>query len=339
MRITNTRSTNTAASSGSLPSFSIVIETENLATANLQGLIDAIDCLATQNPSPSQANEVLLIDSGDIPDPVKQALLSQYPWLTVHQAPTGITYYGAKMLGAEIATGEILVYYDSDCIYEPQWLRTMLQSFIDPSIQAVAGETRTRGLGIYGTAMALAYIFPQYSGQTQLQRSSQYYLNNVAFRREFLLANPIPIDLPLYRGNCVIHAKQLTRDGITIWRQPQARATHAPPNGWSHFYWRFLLIGYDYYWQNRVIRDLTLDVQSVGQEANDPTTSGLSGKLKVLDDRVGKLIRSNPWHLLFMPFSMPVVFVSTMLIFIGYHITQRHPHYLLKRFESLEQSS
>jgi glycosyltransferase involved in cell wall biosynthesis len=316
-----------------LPSFSIVIETENLATADLAGLLGAIDCLAAQDPSPVTANEVLLIDSGDIPDQVRQQLATQYPWLTIDQAPSGITYYEAKMRGAQRATGAIVVYYDSDCIYESQWLRIMLASFNRPEVQVVAGETRTRGIGIYGTAMALAYIFPQYSGQTSLQRSSQYYLNNVAFRREVLLAQPIPIDLPLYRGNCVVHAKQLTQSGVTIWRQPQARATHAPPNGFDHFYWRFLLIGYDYYWQQQVLDQLNLRLPSVGQEAKDPTASGLSGKLKVLDDRVGKLIRSNPWHLLFLPLSIPVIFVAVLLIWMGFLITQRRPYYLLKQFD------
>jgi glycosyltransferase involved in cell wall biosynthesis len=324
-----------ANNNAGLPSFSIVVETENLATADLQGLLDAIACLAAQDPSPSEANEVLLIDSGDIPDAVNQQLQTQYPWLQIHQAPAGITYYEAKMLGAEIATGEILVYYDSDCIYEPQWLRIMLASFHMPEIQVVAGETRTRGIGIYGTAMALAYIFPQYSGQQGLQPGSQYYLNNVAFRRSWLLAHPIPTALPLYRGNCVIHAKQLTRDGVTIWRQPAARATHAPPNGWSHFYWRFLLIGYDLYWQRRVLQDLKLAVASVGQEAKDPTEKGLTAKLKVLDDRVGKLVRGNPWHLLFMPLGIPVIFGAVMLIVVGYWVTVWRPRVLLERFELL----
>jgi glycosyltransferase involved in cell wall biosynthesis len=322
-----------------LPTFSIVLETENLATADLRGLLAAIDCLAAQDPAPTIANEVFVIDSGDIPEAVKQQLTQQYPWLTIYQAPSGITYYGAKMLGAKLATGEILVYYDSDCIYEPQWLRAILRSFSDSNIQVVAGETRTRGIGIYGTAMALTYIFPQYSeikpGQPQLLRSSQYYLNNVAFRRSFLLDHPIPTNLPLYRGNCVIHAKQLTKAGVTIWRQPQARATHAPPNGLSHFFWRFLLIGYDYYWQHRVLDDLALRVQSVGQEAKDPTESGLSGKLKVLDDRVGKLIRSNPWHLLFLPLGIPIIVMSVLLIVVGYWMTKYRPHYLLKKFDRL----
>jgi Glycosyl transferase family 2 len=326
-------------SSGELPSFTIVLETENLATADQQGLLRAIDCLAAQDPSPMMANEVLAIDSGDIPDRLRAQLVTQYPWLTIAPAPPGMTYYEAKMLGVKLATGEILVYYDSDCIYEPDWLRSMLSVFADPQVQVIAGETRTRGIGVYGTAMALAYIFPQYSdikpGQTELQRSSQYYLNNVAFRREFLLAHPIPTDLPLYRGNCVIHAKQLARDGVTIWRQPQARATHAPPHGLSHFCWRFLLIGYDYYWQRQVLDQLSLRVESLGQEAQDPTESGLQGKLKVLDDRVGKLIRSNPWHLFFLPLGIPIILFSVLLIWLGYLITQRQPYYLLKRFDRM----
>lgn len=323
---------------GLSPSFSIVVETENLAMADLQHLYAAIDALAAQNPPPTTANEVLLIDSGDLSPQVKQAIQRRYTWLTIHPAPADITYYGAKMLGAKIATGEILVYYDSDCTYEPQWLQTILQSFEHADIQVIAGETRTRGIGIYGTAMALAYIFPQYSGQTQLQQSSQYYLNNVAFRRQVLLTHPIPTDLPLYRGNCVIHAKQLMRAGISIWRQPQARASHAPPNGWFHFYWRFLLIGYDYYWQQRLLQQLHLDSPTVGQEAVDPTASGLSGKLQVLDDRVGKLIRSNPWHLCFIPVSIPVIIVAVGLVVLGYRVTKQRPNYLRQRFEHLLQA-
>jgi cellulose synthase/poly-beta-1,6-N-acetylglucosamine synthase-like glycosyltransferase len=320
-------------------SFSIVVETENLAQANVAELLTAMDCLAGQGAEVAQ--EVLLIDSGDVPESVKRTLLDRYDWLTICQAPPGISYYGAKMLGAERSTGEILVFYDSDCLYEPGWLDVMRRSFDDPAVQVVAGETRTRGIGVYGTAMALAYIFPQYSGDDLrsvgdhrgLQRGSQYYLNNVAFRREFLLTQPIPVDLPLYRGNCVVHAKQLVRDGVVIWRQPAARATHAPPNGWRHFYQRFLLIGYDYYWQGRVLREFGLDSAAVGQERDDPTRSGWASKLKVLDDRVGKLIRSNPWHLLFMPLAIPVIAVAVGLIVVGYQITVRRPNFLLKRFD------
>jgi glycosyltransferase involved in cell wall biosynthesis len=318
-----------------MSSFSIVLETENLATADLRGLMQAIDCLAAQTRSPTDANEVLIIDSGDIPAPVKTQLLAQYPWLTFTPAPAGTTYYQAKMLGAQIATGDLLLYYDSDCIYEPHWLETMLGTFAqDPEIQVVAGETRTRGVGPYGTAMALAYIFPQYSEAVKIFSCTHYYLNNVAFRRDFLLANPIPLDLPLYRGNCALHAKQIIARGGQIWRQPQARATHAPPNGLWHFYWRFLLIGHDLYWQQRLVQEMNLQVSGLGLERRDPTERGLSNKLRVLDDRFGKLIRSDRHHLFWLPFCLPVIAVSTGLIALGYQITRRHPHRLLDRFET-----
>src|SRR5262249_61120301 len=106
-------------------------------------------------------------------------------------------------------------------------------------------ETRTGGGGLYGAAMGLAYIFPPWTGETKLQPSERYFLNNVAFRRSFLLRHPFPAGLGLYRGDCVIHAQRLRRLGHRIWRQPLARATHAPPNGVDHFTWRFLIIGHD----------------------------------------------------------------------------------------------
>jgi glycosyltransferase involved in cell wall biosynthesis len=312
----------------SLPSFSLIIETENLATADRQGLLSSLRALDAQDPGPRSANEVLLIDSGDIPPELLDPLCAQYNWLKVHYAPPNTGYYAAKMLGAKLATGDIVVYYDSDCIYEPQWLRTLLESFETDgeAIQIVAGETRTRGVGLYGTAMALAYIFPPYSGQTQLASATQYYLNNVAFRREVLLNHPIPTDLPLYRGNCVLHAYALRRSGFTIWRQPLARATHAPPNGWSHFVWRFLLIGHDYCWQRR-LRD-----SKPGQESADPVGGG---KLAIGRDRIAKMIAADKRHAFFLPLALPIIIASSLLIAIGYHITQRRPYDLLAAYNRM----
>ncbi|MDY7013106.1 MAG: glycosyltransferase, partial [Cyanobacteriota bacterium] len=210
------------------PSFSIVLETENLVNADLAGLSKSLASLASQDISPALANEVWLIESGDTPLELLNRLCQEYPWIKVYQAPLDTGYYKAKMLGAECSTGEIVVYFDSDCIYEPHWLRSLLLPFSQRSdIQAVAGETMTRGIGIYGTAMAIAYIFPPFSGQTALSQTDQYFLNNVAFRRDFLLEHPIPVDLTLYRGNCAIHARNLLESGCAIWKQPRARATHA----------------------------------------------------------------------------------------------------------------
>lgn len=315
-----------------LPSFSIVLETENLASADVAGLVRSIAALAAQDPSPTCANEVLLIDSGDAPTDLLQHLCLQYPWITIHPAPAGTGYYKAKMLGAERATGDIVVYYDSDCLYEPTWLRTILTPFTQSrQIEVVAGETTTRGVGPYGTAMALTYIFPQFSGQTALTPTTQYFLNNVAFRREFLLRHPISAELPLYRGNCVIHAHELLEQGYTIWRQPQARTHHAPPNGISHFFWRFLLIGHDYYWQQRLLQRNA----GLSKEVSSNSMAGFQGKLQVFYDRLNRLLLNDRRHGLFLPLALPIVILSALLIYVGYLVTIWKPHYLLRIYSDL----
>jgi glycosyltransferase involved in cell wall biosynthesis len=326
-----------------LPSFSIVLETENLANADIHGLARSLDSLAIQEPRPTTANEVWLIESGDTPPDLLQRLCERYPWIKVHHAPPETTYYQAKMLGARLATGAIVVYYDSDCLYPPDWLQTILTCFQDESIQVVAGETSTGGQGVYGTAMALAYIFPQFSQRTQPAPTNQYFLNNVAFRRTFLLQHPIPTDLPLYRGNCVIHAHQLTTQGYTIWQHPKAKVVHAPPNGLSHFFWRFLLIGHDYYWQKRLIGGERSQERGVRREESgersqeaqreslvtDPTPTGWMGQLGVFGDRLSKMRQNHPRFLLYFPLALPIAFVAALLIYAGYLITSLRPKYLL----------
>lgn len=317
--------------------FSLVLETENLETSDIKGLQGSIISLAAQ--SPEQANEVLLIDSGNISKKILNQLQVSYPWLTIKTAPPEMEYYESKMLGLEWTTGEIVVYCDSDCIYECNWLATLVGSFDNPDIQVVSGETTTDGVGVYETAMALCYIFPQYSGRSDLFPVNQYFLNNVAFRRSVLETIPIPTNLPLYRGNCVIHAQTLLAAGYTIWRQPKARSLHAPPNGVEHYFKRFLLIGYDLYWQKRLLGSLlaTFDPKGTGKEvgnggfSDDPSITPYRSNLAIGVDRMNKMIQRDRRHAFYLPFCLPIVMVSLLLIVIGYQITCRYPHELHDR--------
>jgi glycosyltransferase involved in cell wall biosynthesis len=311
----------------SLPSFSMIIETDNLADADLDGLAASLASIDQQTWPPTKANECLLIDSGEAPPELLQQLSDRYPWIKVHRTSLS-GYYETKMLGAELATGEILVYCDSDCVYEPDWLQVILSSFTqDEAIAIVAGETITRGRGAYGLAMAFTYIFPQYSGRKEMFPTRQYFLNNVAFRRELLLSIPIPVDLPLYRGNCVIHADSLGCYGHLIWQQPLARATHAPPHGGSHFFWRFLLIGHDYYWQNRLLSNKS---QPKTNRSNPDSMAGIRNKLRIFKQRAGKIFGDRPGRWLYFPLAVPIMIASALLILLGYQITAAKPYYLMK---------
>lgn len=334
-----------------LPSFSIVLETENLANADLKGLSKSLASLANQDLPLTSANKVLVLDSGDTPPDLLNCLCQQYPWIKVHQIQLSAGYYKAKMLGAQIATGEIVVYADSDCIYQSNWLRNILTPFTQrDDIQIVAGETKTRGKGPYGTAMALTYIFPQYSDEKGLVKTSQYFLNNVAFRRDFLLKNQIPAELPLYRGNCVIHACKLLEEGYAIWKQPQAKATHAPPNGLSHFFWRFLLMGHDYFWQKRLLAKVNkfsaksatyftgykaVSAYLSAQSLSGEFMFGIKGKLQILLKRFQGMLAEEPLHLIYLPLAVPIVITAMTLIAIGYIITIFKPYFLLKIYQKI----
>ena len=312
--------------------FSIILETENLVTSDIKGLQKSIASLAAQFPE--QANEVLLIDSGNTPKELLESLQLSYPWLKIKTVPLETEYYESKMLGFEWTTGEIVVYYDSDCIYERNWLTTLISSFDNVNIQIVGGETTTDGVGLYETAMALCYVFPQYSGRSNLFSVNQYFLNNVAFRRSVLEAIPIPTNLPLYRGNCVIHAQTLLAAGYTIWRQPKARSLHAPPNGLNHWFKRFLLIGHDLYWQRRLVRSPLAPLGRGGTREeliDDPTIGQRRSNLSIGIDRIAKMIRRDRRHVFYLPFCLPIVMVSVLLIVIGYQISCRYPHQLRDR--------
>jgi glycosyltransferase involved in cell wall biosynthesis len=150
-------------------------------------------------------------------------------------------YYAAKMVGAARATGEIVVFCDSDCVYTPNWLQDILTAFSQHAdIRVVGGETTTPAENAYEIALSMTYIFPRYSPKESLYTDECYVANNVAFRRQFLLDNPIPIEVPTYRGNCRFHSQILRRQGVKIWKHPAARAKHAIPGELSFFFWRFL---------------------------------------------------------------------------------------------------
>jgi len=313
-----------------LPSFSLIIETENLANADLGGLGRALDSLASQRPGPEAAEEVLIVDSGDLPAERLAELRRRHGWLQVHRAPPATSYYQAKMLAAEQATGEIIVFCDSDCVYEAGWLGQILAPFRSAGIDIVAGETRTGGRGLYGAAMGLAYIFPPFSGESELQPSARYFLNNVAFRRSFLLEHPFPTGLGLYRGDCAIHAQRLRRDGHRIWRQPLARASHAPPNGLDHFVWRFLIIGHDLRRQTTILDESgDRSDELAGREA----ILGQSTKTGVFVDRIRKLAAGDPWRAALLVPAAPIVGAAVALILVGYMISVVRPGHLVSRYE------
>ena len=224
-------------------SFSLVIETANLSLADLDGLQDTLKSLSAQSLSPATAQDVLIADSGDVPDDVFRQTLAAYPWARVLRLPEGTGYEELKMAGARATRGDVIVFADGDCYYDPAWLKSLLAPFSDGATAIVGGETVIDSSTPYGLGVALAASFPAHT-TAGLYTADRYHLNNVAFRRAVLERVPIPARQPCYRMSG-LHAARLLAAGFVIVRQPAARAVHAAPNGLVHFFWRFILMGYD----------------------------------------------------------------------------------------------
>lgn len=329
------------------PSFSIIFETENLATVELENIYKSLASLAEQEIVPTRANEFLIIDGNYAPVEVIDQLCSVYPWITVKRFP-GIGYYEAKMKGAALATGEIIVYCDSDCIYEPQWLKNVLTLFSQQSnINMVAGETATPIRNLYELAIAVHYFFPRFSDEKEPYISNQYFLNNIAFRRDFLLQNPILTDLPLYRGNCLLHAYYLSyMKGYKIWKHPQVRATHEPPT-LSFISWRYLLRGRDRILRKSLQSDLSQNLPFTTKDQLLSTIEKLSLRQKIggivsilMQTRllhlhqIQSVVQEDPRRLLLLPITIPYILWFELLYLSGSLVTYLEPNLILKLYES-----
>jgi hypothetical protein len=60
--------------------FSILLETANLSVRALPNLRECLQTLDEQDISPRRANEVLLLDSGQIPHAMLDQLTRAFPW-------------------------------------------------------------------------------------------------------------------------------------------------------------------------------------------------------------------------------------------------------------------
>jgi glycosyltransferase involved in cell wall biosynthesis len=157
-------------------------------------------------------------------------------------ATAGSNYYDQKNQGADIASGDYLLFLDSDVVPEAGWLRALLAS-VRKGVDVVAGSTYVEPETFLGRAFALFWFFPLRSASRGLVETTFFYANTVMFRRDLFMAFKFP-DLPLYRGHCSVLGRNLRRNGIRLFQQTNARVRHPPPNA-AHFVHRALCEGYD----------------------------------------------------------------------------------------------
>jgi hypothetical protein len=219
----------TEPASNGLPAFSIVIETATQATSDLEHLDWALASLRRGAVSMEHANEVIVVDTGIAALGEVERVCSRYARVRVHRFEHLEDYFDTKNAALPFVTGEVILFVDSDCDYEPAWLAQMLEPFRNPEIHIVSGETWHHIRNIYDLGVGLAWVLWPFSYEEHLAPARNYMANTVAFRREAIQKAPFRNSGRTHRGGQALHVGDLHRMGYTIWRQPCARAYHPIP--------------------------------------------------------------------------------------------------------------
>ncbi len=209
--------------------FSIVLETANLAINDLAQLKSALDTLYNQTLSVSNAKEVIVVDTGLVPIQEIQDVCRQYANIQIVRAQTNLDYYLTKAEGFKYTTADIVAFVDSDCTINSEWLESILQPFDNPQIQIVTGETWHQIRTPYDLSVGLLWTLRPFTYGKQITEVASYYANNLAVRRQVLLEIPFVGSGENYRTGQSEHAHRLRQRNVQIWSQPRARAYHQVP--------------------------------------------------------------------------------------------------------------
>lgn len=285
------------------PSFSIVVETDNLAIINLQELFRCLDSIASQGELLRRADGVFVADGGVVPEPVLLKLRHRYPWITIVHATDGASYINLKLVGASETGSDVIVFCDGDIAYEPGWLEALLDGFCEhPEADLIAGETSTPISGAYSLAFAMTFNFPRFTGDAMLEPTTTYWANNLAARRSSLLRVPLPDPAELYRGQNLVHTARLLRHAGVILRQPRARGWHAvvPP---AKVIQRYYQLGKDAA-SVRAITSHEGGKAHLGAMAPDRPGHSVVGRVV---GRFRQISRSQPAALADLPLAVPIL--------------------------------
>jgi hypothetical protein len=243
------------------PSTSIIIEWENVIHAEesrsermLHELNTQLNGLDDRFP---ETPEIIFVYN---PDDVEETHIRHLASLQLDDrynpqfiASPGSHFYELKNVGAERASGDVLVYVDSDVIPQEGWLSAIVSPFLDSETDMVLGHPYVEIDTRYKSAVAMFWFFP-----TEDEEYESYMACNVAFSRDTFMQHMFP-DEESFRGQCNELQRRLEAAEKGLKNAPDAKVSHPAMNGLNHFINRAVCSGHDSdYWYRYENNDHTM---------------------------------------------------------------------------------
>lgn len=317
--------------------YSIVVEMENAQSINedeigasFRALAREIEAATTDDRHPKP--EVIVVHSGqDTETPLLQQRIAELvPRLgavanLVFSASPGSRYYEIKNAGVGLATGDIVVFCDSDTVMESGWLSALLEPLQDPKTMAVSGYTYLGHDDFASRTFALLWFFPLRDGDQRFASRRAMNANNCAFRRSWLASHPYPASNG-FKVSCTLLTSQLRESGHDFVRV-DARASHYPPRGWRFFFWRALVTGRDADRKYVALESPSRTARVVKAARRWFSTSRRAGgRILAHAARVGMPIWQIPFALIVGMAFCTLVFVAQMAMALG--LVRDEPEYV-----------
>jgi glycosyltransferase involved in cell wall biosynthesis len=223
------------------PSISVVVPTRN-RPLSLQRCLDA---LARQ--SCLEALEVIVVDDGSAePEAVADVVRAHAFARLIRQRPSGPAR--ARNAGVAVALGECVCFTDDDCEPGIVWAER-LAAAIHAGADVVAGSTST---GEPGSAFAAASeVIVSAPSSLSTGELSFAPTNNVASRREVLLALPFDDSFPEAAGEDRDWCARLVAAGYVLQTEPAATLVHRPAVTFRSFLRQQVRYGRGAFWFRR----------------------------------------------------------------------------------------